>query len=175
MSYSFTGYGAAAPPPGSTASVARWRTITGPQRLYIPPQESDAPPSGAAPGMAAPITPERCAAAGWYWDDVAQVCLEKAPSEDLPSQPDPTVPPPAPYDPELECIEAGGCWDSTLAQCLVCDDVGDEPVVDEPVIQPPVEPEDNTALYAGLALLLAAGLAGGYFLISRKKKKKGQP
>jgi len=39
--------------------------------------------------------------------------------------------------------------------------------------QPSAAPEeDNTALYVGLGLLAAAALAGGWFIIARKKKEK---
>lgn len=80
--------------------------------------------------------------------------------------------PPA-LSPEEECAEIGGCWDPMLAECLACMDEEAELPGEPPVVaEPPAE--DNTALYAGIALLLAAGLAGGYFLMSRKKKK-GKP
>lgn len=128
------------------------------------------------------ITPERCVAAGGCWDEVAQQCLKECPP---PPEPDPTIPspelpllpytpPPVGPSPEQLCAEAGGCWDPVLADCFVCMDEEADIVLTPPAPpEPAPEPEDdNTAMYVGLGLLLAAGLAGSYFLISRKKKKE---
>jgi hypothetical protein len=172
MSYSIIGFGA---------------TYTAPIATKLPTKillaaTREAPPSGSdtgTPGLMDPgkITPERCKAAGWWWDEVAQQCLKEAPAQPAP-QPDPTIPPPTPA-PDVSlaqlCAEQGGCWDEALQDCFVCMDEEGEPSPPPPVVEEPPPAEDNTALYAGIALLLAAGLAGGYFLISRKKKSKGTP
>ncbi len=182
MSYSIIGYGATYSAPVASKLATRMALA-----VRKTPPSGEPPPSDdrcvILAGMMDPgaITPERCAAAGCWWDTVAQRCLNKAPP--LPAdQPDPTVPPPPvppppaepSPDPAQACAEAGGCWDPVLMDCFVCMDEEGEPSPPPPVVAEPAPAEDDTAMYAGIALLLAAGLAGGYFLISRKKKK-GKP
>jgi hypothetical protein len=178
MSYSIVGYGATYSAPVGSKLATRMALVTR--------RDPSSGGTSTTPGMMDPgqITPERCKAAGWWWDEAAQQCLQQAPAEP-PPQPDPTVPPsPGPPPPlypltppepsrEQLCAEAGGCWDPMQMECFECVVMGDEPAdlpADEPVTEPPEE-EDNTAMCIGLALLGAAALAGGWFLISRKKKK----
>lgn len=177
MSYTLVGVGATYSAPIATARPRRFLLRA------APPSDAGNGTANGTPGFMDPgqITPERCRAAGWYWDEVALQCLEEAPPQPAP-QPDPTVPPPPvpppplPVEPSPEqlCAEAGGCWDPMQMDCFVCMDEEAEPAAPPPVVAEPAPEEDNTALYAGIGLLLAAGLAGGYFLISRKKKK-GKP
>ena len=174
MSYALVGYGAA------TSSTRTSIASRMPTRFTLAPRTTD---TSTTPGLMDPgqITPERCKAAGWWWDEVAQQCLKEAPEQPAP-QPDPTVPPPPQqelpplvpedYDPVQDCLERGGCWDP-VDGCVLCMDEEGEPSPpppEEPPVAPPEE-EDNTAMCIGLALLGAAALAGGWFLISRKKKK----
>jgi hypothetical protein len=121
----------------------------------------------------ATLRPDRCVASGRYWDPVTGQCLDQPPPSDdsgIVTGPNgDTVEDTVVYDPELDCIDAGGCWDSAAAECVQCptDVTGG---ADDTTTT--TQPDDNTAMYVGIGLLLAAGLAGGYFLISRKKKGK---
>lgn len=186
MSYTLVGYGAVTSP----STEATSSTLA--KRIVIAPRTTT---TTGTPGMMDPgqITPERCRSAGWHWDEVAQRCLEQPPEQVGPGAPPDTGSPssqapvfrPRPsgndhypvlkqdsggYNPVQDCHDRGGCWDQVRG-CISCS--GEENVPVDQDVAKTNEDDSDWAMYAGFALVGAAALAGGWFLVSRKKKKKG--